>query len=108
MCALSVRAPCYVPEDSNSKAGIDPQETRLLYGANIPIRDVKELANLDLRFPMADERSVRSRCILQRLSRVAVFAGMAVAADTHSGHWPGADRTRDPLDTVRATHPRLL
>ena len=56
----------------------------LQYGANNAIQDVKEQAGLDLRFPVADEQSVRSRCVVQRLSRVAVFAGMAGAADTHS------------------------
>ena len=60
------------------------RDAKLQYGANNAIRDVKEQANLDQRFPVADERSVRSRCVVQRLSRVAVFAGMAGAADTHS------------------------
>ena len=93
-----------MPEDSSSFGDIHPRRARLQYGAN-DIHDVKEQANLDLRFPNADERSVRSRCVVRRLSRVAVFAGMAGAADTHS--WvkaQGTDRTRDSPDTVKPTH----
>ena len=56
----------------------------LQYGTNTAIHDVKEQANLDLRFPNADEWSVRSRCVVRRLSGATVFAGMAGTADTHS------------------------
>jgi hypothetical protein len=72
------------PTSDNSRGGRCQHEAWLRYGANNAIRDVKEQANLDQRFPMTDERSVRSRYALQRLSRVAVFAGMAGAAETHS------------------------
>jgi len=88
-----------VPEDSSVQGGRDPQAARLQYGANNAIRDVKEQANLDRRFPVADEWSMRSRCALQRLSRVAVFAGMAGAADTHSWAKPKTLTGQEILQT---------
>jgi hypothetical protein len=63
------------------------------------IHNVKERANLDQRFPVVDERSVRSRCVVRRLSRVAVFAGMAGAADTHSWAKPKARTGQEILWT---------
>gem|GEM_PF-4875402 len=86
------------PDDSGPQAGRHAPGARLRYCANA-IRDVKEQANLDQRFPVADEWSVRSRYALQRLSRVAVFAGMAGAADTHSWESPKARTGQEILQT---------